>query len=144
MKRCIVEVMCVPADVQVPELIALPREHDRPKSFLQCRRVNIVHHLTSTLSASATHSGVSSKVLPLPTNEKKITTIVPRVPDVRVLGRLRCVQHHPAPYNWEQGRTAHLAVDPIRAANEAIGERIEAAMKGSAGGDVVPLPKRKA
>ena len=78
------------------------------------------------------------------TNKEKITAIVPRVPDVGVLGRLRCVQHHLAPYNGEQSRTAHLAVDPIRAANEAIGERIAAAMKGSAGGDVVPLPKRKA
>ncbi len=37
-------------------------------------------------------------------------------------------------------RYAHLAADPVRAANEAIGERIAAAMKGEAtGADVVPL-----
>ena len=41
-------------------------------------------------------------------------------------------------------RYAHLAADPVRAANEAIGERIAAAMKGGASGDVVPLPRRKA
>jgi integrase len=35
-------------------------------------------------------------------------------------------------------RYAHLAADPIRAANEAIGERIAAAMKGE-GGEVVNL-----
>ena len=37
-------------------------------------------------------------------------------------------------------RYAHLAADPVRAANEAIGQRIDAAMKGeAAGADVVPL-----
>ena len=42
-------------------------------------------------------------------------------------------------------RYAHLAADPIRAANEAIGQRIAAAMKGEAeGGEVVPMPKRGA
>ena len=41
-------------------------------------------------------------------------------------------------------RYAHLASDPVRAANEAIGERIAAAMKGGAGGaEVVSLPKRR-
>ncbi|MDP7098064.1 MAG: site-specific integrase [Rhodospirillales bacterium] len=42
-------------------------------------------------------------------------------------------------------RYAHLAADPIRAANEAIGQRIAAAMKGAAeGGEVVKLEKRGA
>lgn len=81
--------------------------------------------------------------LPLP-HEQEITAIVPRVPDVGVLGRLGSIQHHLAPYDEEQSRTAHLAADPIRAANEVIGKRIAAALKGSAGGDMVPLPKRKA
>ncbi len=40
-------------------------------------------------------------------------------------------------------RYAHLAADPIRAANEAIGQRIAAAMKGE-GAEVVELPNRKA
>jgi len=40
-------------------------------------------------------------------------------------------------------RYAHLADDPIRAANEAIGEKIAAAMKGKSG-EVVEMPKRKA
>lgn len=40
-------------------------------------------------------------------------------------------------------RYAHLAADPLRAANEAIGQRIAAVMKGEKGGaKVVPLPKR--
>ena len=41
-------------------------------------------------------------------------------------------------------RDAHLAADPVRAANEAIGQRIAAMMKGGAGSDVVALPRRKA
>ncbi len=42
-------------------------------------------------------------------------------------------------------RYAHLAADPIRAANEAIGQRIAAAMKGAGeGAEVVELPNRKA
>lgn len=42
-------------------------------------------------------------------------------------------------------RYAHLAADPLRAANEAIGQRIAAAMKGEAeGGEVIPMPKRGA
>ena len=41
-------------------------------------------------------------------------------------------------------RYAHLAADPVRAANEAIGERIAAAMKGeAASAEVVNLPKRR-
>ena len=40
-------------------------------------------------------------------------------------------------------RYAHLADDPLRAANEAIGQQIAAAMRGEAG-EVVSLPKRKA
>ena len=40
-------------------------------------------------------------------------------------------------------RYAHLAADPLRDANEAIGERIAAAMKGNAeSGEVVPLPNQ--
>ena len=38
-------------------------------------------------------------------------------------------------------RYAHLAADPVRAANEAIGERIAAMMKGG-GADVVRLTRR--
>ena len=42
-------------------------------------------------------------------------------------------------------RYAHLAADPLKAANEAIGQRIAAAMKSEADGtEVVPLPDRKA
>ena len=41
-------------------------------------------------------------------------------------------------------RYAHLAADPVRAANEAIGQRIAAMMKGGAGSDVVTLPRWKA
>lgn len=42
-------------------------------------------------------------------------------------------------------RYAHLAADPLRAANEAIGARIAAVMKGdSKGADVVELPKQGA
>jgi integrase len=41
-------------------------------------------------------------------------------------------------------RYAHLAADPLRAANEAIGQRIAAVMKGGKeGGEVVSLPQRK-
>ena len=40
-------------------------------------------------------------------------------------------------------RYAHLADDPVRAANEAIGEKIAAAMKGKSG-EVIAMPKRKA
>ncbi len=40
-------------------------------------------------------------------------------------------------------RYAHLADDPLRAANEAIGEKIAAAMKGESG-EVVNMPNRKA
>ena len=36
-------------------------------------------------------------------------------------------------------RYAHLSADPIRAANEAVGARIAAALRGSAAGEVVPL-----
>ena len=39
-------------------------------------------------------------------------------------------------------RYAHLAADPVRAANEAIGQRIAAAMKGQAdGAEVIPFKK---
>lgn len=42
-------------------------------------------------------------------------------------------------------RYAHLAADPLKAANEAIGQRIAAVMKGDeSGGEVVPMPKRGA
>ena len=42
-------------------------------------------------------------------------------------------------------RYSHLAADPVRAANAAIGQRIAAVMKGGAeGGVVVPMPTRKA
>ena len=42
-------------------------------------------------------------------------------------------------------RYAHLGADPVRAANEAIGERIAAAMKGNdAGAEIVPMAKRGA
>ncbi len=43
-------------------------------------------------------------------------------------------------------RYAHLAADPVRAANEAIGQRIAAAMKGEreSGAEVVDLPTRRA
>jgi integrase len=42
-------------------------------------------------------------------------------------------------------RYSHLAADPVRAANEAIGLRIAAVMEGGAeGGEVVPMPKRGA
>ena len=40
-------------------------------------------------------------------------------------------------------RYAHLADDPLKAANEAIGQQIAAAMRGEAG-EVVEMPKRKA
>ncbi len=36
-------------------------------------------------------------------------------------------------------RYGHLAADPVRAAGEAIGQKIAAAMKGAAGAEVVPL-----
>ena len=36
-------------------------------------------------------------------------------------------------------RYAHLAADPVRAANEAIGRRIAAALAGNDGGTIVPL-----
>jgi len=39
---------------------------------------------------------------------------------------------------------SHLAADPVRAANEAIGQRIAAAMKGGGGATVVALEKRGA
>jgi integrase len=39
-------------------------------------------------------------------------------------------------------RYAHLAADPVRAANEAIGARLAAVMKGEAKAEVVELPKR--
>ncbi len=39
-------------------------------------------------------------------------------------------------------RYSHLAADPVRAANEAIGQRIAAAMKGE-DAEVVELPNRK-
>ena len=43
-------------------------------------------------------------------------------------------------------RYAHLAADPVRAANEAIGQRIAAAMRGEreGGAEVVDLPTRRA
>ena len=43
-------------------------------------------------------------------------------------------------------RYAHLAADPVRAANEAIGQRISAVMKGDTGdgAEVIELPKRGA
>ena len=41
-------------------------------------------------------------------------------------------------------RYAHLAADPVRAANEAIGQRIAAMMKGGEAGELVPMPTRKA
>ena len=42
-------------------------------------------------------------------------------------------------------RYAHFAADPVRAANEAIGQRIAAAMQGKAeGGEVIELSNRKA
>ena len=40
-------------------------------------------------------------------------------------------------------RYAHLSADPVRAANEAIGERIAAAMAGTNSADVVAMPRRK-
>ena len=40
-------------------------------------------------------------------------------------------------------RYAHLADDPLRRANDAIGAWIEAAMKGEASGEVVELTGRK-
>ncbi len=40
-------------------------------------------------------------------------------------------------------RYAHLADDPLRQANDVIGERIAAAMKGEASGEVVELPQRR-
>ena len=40
-------------------------------------------------------------------------------------------------------RYAHLAADPLKAANEAIGQRIAAVMRGE-GAEVVDLGKRKA
>ena len=40
-------------------------------------------------------------------------------------------------------RYAHLAADPLRRANDAIGAWIEAAMKGEASGEVVELSGRK-
>ena len=36
-------------------------------------------------------------------------------------------------------RYAHLSVDPLRAANEVIGSRIDAALRGTKPADVVPL-----
>ena len=36
-------------------------------------------------------------------------------------------------------RYAHLSADPIRAANEAVGARIAAALAGNSGGEVVPI-----
>jgi integrase len=41
-------------------------------------------------------------------------------------------------------RYAHLAADPLKQANDLIGSRIAAAMKGSSGAEVVTLPKRSA
>ena len=42
-------------------------------------------------------------------------------------------------------RYAHLAADPIKAANEAIGQRIAAMMKGATDGDnIVPMTKHGA
>ena len=39
-------------------------------------------------------------------------------------------------------RYAHLAANPVRAANEAIGERIAAVMKGDTNGaEIISLPK---
>jgi integrase len=40
-------------------------------------------------------------------------------------------------------RYAHLAADPVRAANEAIGERIAAAMRGQADAEVVELERHR-
>lgn len=39
-------------------------------------------------------------------------------------------------------RYAHLAHDPARAANEAIGQRIAAAMEGGGGGEIIPFGAR--
>jgi site-specific recombinase XerD len=39
-------------------------------------------------------------------------------------------------------RYAHLAADPLKAAAEAIGNRIAAAMAGGSTGDVAQLPRR--
>ena len=42
-------------------------------------------------------------------------------------------------------RYAHLAADPVRAAGEAVAQRIAAMMKGAGkDAEVVDLPKRKA
>jgi len=43
-------------------------------------------------------------------------------------------------------RYSHLSADPVRAANEAIGQRIAAAMRGEreGGAEVVDLPTRRA
>ena len=40
-------------------------------------------------------------------------------------------------------RYAHLAADPVRAASDAIGNRIDAAMKGDEGGEIVNFPKSR-
>ena len=41
-------------------------------------------------------------------------------------------------------RYAHLAADPVKAANEAIGQRIAAAMRGDGnGGKIVALPRQR-
>jgi len=39
-------------------------------------------------------------------------------------------------------RYAHLAADPLKAANEAVGQRIAAVMEAEDGGEVIPMPKR--
>jgi hypothetical protein len=38
-------------------------------------------------------------------------------------------------------RYAHLADDPVKAASDAVGRHIAAAMEGRAGGEVVDLPR---
>ena len=40
-------------------------------------------------------------------------------------------------------RYAHLADDPVKAASNAVGARIAAAMAGSTSGDVVDLPRSR-
>jgi len=40
-------------------------------------------------------------------------------------------------------RYAHLADDPVRAANDAVGRHIAAAMNGGTSGEVVELPKSR-
>jgi integrase len=44
-------------------------------------------------------------------------------------------------HNTTTSRYAHLSADPIRAANEAVGARIAAALEGRLSGDVVQLPR---